>query len=535
MLIEEIIRGESKNVEFKVMLPKDSEKYMKTVVAFANSQGGQLIIGIDDETHQVVGVDKDSVFLVMDSIANAVSDSCVPQIVPDIAFQTIEGKTVVVASVAPGVNRPYYLKAKGKEKGTYVRVAGTSRLADTGKIRELELEGERISWDELPCIGYEVTENAIKKLCRDMNRYRKTMEEGRRGTGKIAKVTRVQLANWNVLKKRGVNYLPSNAFALLTGKYFPYSRTQCAVFAGTKRGEFLDKREFSGPLYEQIEEAYAFVLRNIRLGAKVEGLIRRERYELPPAAIREMIINAHCHRNFLDPSCVQVALYEDRLEVTSPGGLCYGLTLEEAMGGRSKQRNRVVAEVFSQMGLIEGWGTGLQNIRQAAAEYHLPEPEFIELGETFRVNLYRKMTAGRLESIGDASVMPKQSIGDASVMPKQNGDTASAIQEYIVNDGQKMRSEGLGDERTGYRPEGEKENSSVGKKGLTDTQRKILQFLKADPRLSGAALSERIKISKRNVEANIRKLKEKGLLVRHGSPKSGYWEIPKERPENRDQ
>ena len=186
------------------------------------------------------------------------------------------------------------------------------------------------------------------------------------------------------------------------------------------------------------------------------------------------------------------------------------------------------------MGLIEGWGTGLQNIRQAA-EYHLPEPEFIELGETFRVNLYRKMTAGRLESIGDASVMPKQSIGDASVMPKQNGDTASAIQEYIVNDGQKMRSEGLDDERTGYRPEGEKENSSVGEKGLTDTQRKILQFLKADPRLSGAALSERIKISKRNVEANIRKLKEKGLLVRHGSPKSGYWEIPEERPENRDQ
>ena len=125
MTIEEIVCGESKNVEFKVMLPKDSEKYTKTVVAFANTQGGQLIIGIDDETRQVVGVDNDSVFRVMDSIANAVSDSCTPQIVPDIAFQTIEGKTVVVATVAPGVNRPYYLKAKGKEKGTYVRVAGT--------------------------------------------------------------------------------------------------------------------------------------------------------------------------------------------------------------------------------------------------------------------------------------------------------------------------------------------------------------------------------------------------------------------------
>ena len=87
--------------------------------------------------------------------------------------------------------------------------------------------------------------------------------------------------------------------------------------------------------------------------------------------------------------CVQVALYDDRLEVTLPGNLCYGLTLEEAMSGRSKQRNRVIAEVFNQMGLIEAWGTGLGKIQRAAREYHLPEPEFIEMPETFRVNLFR--------------------------------------------------------------------------------------------------------------------------------------------------
>ncbi len=83
----------------------------------------------------------------------------------------------------------------------------------------------------------------------------------------------------------------------------------------------MDKREYTGPLYEQIDEALNFVLRNIRLGADVKGLLRSESYELPVEAIREMIVNAHCHRNMTDESCVQVAIYDDRLEVTSPGGL----------------------------------------------------------------------------------------------------------------------------------------------------------------------------------------------------------------------
>ena len=92
MTIEEIVCGESRNTELKEMLPKDSEKYTKTIIAFANSQGGQLIIGVEDETRKITGVDKDSVFQIMDSIANAVADSCTPQIVPNIELQTIDKK-----------------------------------------------------------------------------------------------------------------------------------------------------------------------------------------------------------------------------------------------------------------------------------------------------------------------------------------------------------------------------------------------------------------------------------------------------------
>ena len=143
-------------------------------------------------------------------------------------------------------------------------------------------------------------------------------------------VKKEQLINWKILKQSEGQLLATNAYALLTSDYFSFSKTQCAVFKGTDRAVFLDKREFTGPIYTQIEEAVDFVLRNIRLGATIDGLVRKEKYELPPKAIRKMIINAHCHRNLLDESCIQVAVYDDRLEVTSPGGLYNGLTYRKS-------------------------------------------------------------------------------------------------------------------------------------------------------------------------------------------------------------
>lgn len=196
MTIEEIVRGESKNVEFKVKLPEDSAKYIKTIIAFANTQGGCLVIGVDDVTRRVIGVDDDSAFQITDSIANAVADSCVPQIVPNIELQTIDQRTVVLITVAPEPNRPYYLKSKGKELGTYIRLAGTSRPASPEKIKELEMEGAHISWDELACIGYKVTDKEMKKLCRDIMQYREEAGLPKRN------VTSAQLVNWKLLRKQ---------------------------------------------------------------------------------------------------------------------------------------------------------------------------------------------------------------------------------------------------------------------------------------------------------------------------------------------
>lgn len=318
MTIEEILQGESKHVEFKASLPKRSETYIKTMIAFANTSGGSLIIGIDD-SRSVIGVDKDTVFQIMDAIANTVSDSCEPQIIPDISFQTIEGKCIIIIEIYPGTNRPYYFKHVGKENGTYIRVAGTSRQADAVKIKELELEGTHSSWDEQICIGYEVKTEAIDKLCHDIHMYMMSAVESVEEKKNIPMITEEHLLNWKLLKKTGNQLQAANAFVLLTGDYFRFAKIQCALFKGCDRDEFLDKKEYSGPLYEQIEEAYRFVLRHINRSAEINGLVRKEKYELPVGAVREMIINAQCHRNFMDASCVQVALFDDRLEITSPG------------------------------------------------------------------------------------------------------------------------------------------------------------------------------------------------------------------------
>jgi len=392
MTLQEMIKGESKNVEFKRELPQKSERYVKSVIAFANTSGGKIVIGIDDENQEIIGVNEKEVFRLMDRIANAVSDSCEPQIMPDITFHTIEGKCVVIVEIYPGASRPYFLKSVGKADGTYIRMAGTSRPADSIKIKELEMEGVNLSWDELTCVGYEVTDYAVNQLCEDIRQHMIDSLPIGEDKKSIHNVTKEHLLNWKVLKQTEGEVFAANSFVLLTSDYFRFSRIQCALFKGIDRDTFIDKKEYSGPLYEQIENAYQFVLRHINLSSEIDGIVRKDSYELPKEAIREMIVNAVCHRNYMDNSCVQVAVYDNRVEVTSPGVLYGGLTIEEAMSGRSKIRNRAIAEVFSRMEIVESWGTGIRRIVNRAEEYGLPIPEFREIGETFRVNLYRKIT-----------------------------------------------------------------------------------------------------------------------------------------------
>ena len=120
MTVEEILNGESREVEYKEMVPPNSKKYTKTAVAYANCAGGLLIFGVENNTWKVTGIPQEKVFEVSDSISNAIMDSCEPTIDFDIKYQSIEEKTIIIVQVYPGKSRPYYLKSEGKPDGVYI-------------------------------------------------------------------------------------------------------------------------------------------------------------------------------------------------------------------------------------------------------------------------------------------------------------------------------------------------------------------------------------------------------------------------------
>ena len=162
-------------------------------------------------------------------------------------------------------------------------------------------------------------------------------------------------------------------------------------------GREFDQKEFTGPIQEQVDETYQFVLRHINMGANIEGLYRSDVYELPITAIREMIANAVLHRSYLDRSCIQVCIFDDRIEVLSPGMLYGGLDIVTAKHGKSTCRNEAIAEAFHYMKIVEAWGTGIPRIISRCKEYGLQEPLFEELGDGFMVTMFRKVINGTLK------------------------------------------------------------------------------------------------------------------------------------------
>ncbi|MDO4429271.1 MAG: ATP-binding protein [Atopobiaceae bacterium] len=407
-LLKEIRAGESKTLELKEALPSRAERWVKTVVAFSNSAGGKLVVGVSDGGG-VAGVD--DARRTADAAANAIDDLCEPQVTPRIRVEELDGRDVVVIEVQPGTATPYHLKGGGEECGTYVRLGATTRPADGASLRELRLRGSGQYYDEQPCLDAPFDEGAVQRLCDEMNRRRRDADRG-------GEVTLRSLENWGLVKRLDGERVPTRALLLLTSNPFEFARIQCAQFKGTDRVVFLDRRDYGGPLYEQIDEAEDFVLRNIRLGARIEGLYREDYYEIPRTAIREAIVNAVVHRDLQASSCVQVALYDDRLEVTSPGTLYGGLTLEDALGGTTRLRNPRVANALMQMDLFENWGTGIRRIREACAEAGLPEPEFRELGSAFRVNIFRlRLEIPERERPGAASDGDSLSHGKSAPVP----------------------------------------------------------------------------------------------------------------------
>lgn len=250
-------------------------------------------------------------------------------------------------------------------------------------------EGSNRHFDQTLCMGLSITDEDIDSLCQSMKEQAVKNANNEVQKESVKEVGRQQLRSWGILIERDGKDYPTNAYAILTGAGAFHTATQCGVFKGATKEVFVDRREYDGPIWEQIEQAFQYVLRNIHLGANIVGIYRQDVYEIPPDAIRELIINAAVHRSYLDHGNIQIAIYDDRLEITSPGKLPMGQTLERMKEGYSQIRNEALASAFSYMNLIEHWGSGIPRIIGKVKAAGLREPVFIGGEVDLRINIYR--------------------------------------------------------------------------------------------------------------------------------------------------
>lgn len=197
---------------------------------------------------------------------------------------------------------------------------------------------------------------------------------------------------------------PSIGAVLLFGKkrerLFPSATIRCARFLGKDTAKFLGQTEIDEHLPKAVESVVAFIERHTRQRIEIGRLRRREVPEYPVEAVREAVINAIVHADYsIGGAGTKVAIFDDRIEITNPGLLPFGLTLDAALAGVSRLRNRVIGRVFRELGLIEQWGSGLGRITSSCSNAGLAAPRFEELGTNFRVTLFceRVEAPARLE------------------------------------------------------------------------------------------------------------------------------------------
>ena len=386
-LMELLKRPEGKTLEFKRELVKP-DGVLRTIVAFANSAGGVLLIGIENGTGHVRGVQNP--LDLEERLASLITDSILPRLMPDLEILPWRDTYVMAVRVFPSGTRPHYLQREGPEAGVYVRIGSTNRRADRELIEELRRLARGESYDEqaLPELGAEAID--FKAAAKSFARWRK--------------LKRNDLETLRLVTRHQGRLTPTVGGMLLFGqersRLFPDAWIQAGRFQGTDKTDFVDRAEIRQHLPEAVEAAIAFVAKHSLNGADIGPVRRTDRWNLPPVAVREAVVNAVAHADYSQRGApIRIAIFADRLEVENPGILPFGLAIEDLRRGISKLRNRVIGRVFNELALIENWGSGIQRMSAACVEAGLPPPTLEEIGSRFRATLFStRVGQGRMHA-----------------------------------------------------------------------------------------------------------------------------------------
>lgn len=297
-------------------------------------------------------------------------------------LHTWRDRDLLLVSV-PHAFGPYYIKSKGIEEGTYIRFGSTNRLADATTILEIQRLKEHKYFDEQPnfdCAVTEINFDLAKELFATISK----------------KLTDRTAKSLGLIVQYHAKELPSNGAVLLFADhykdFFPDAIIRLGRFSGTDKSQIIDQQTLEVPISTALEPIIAFIRRHTSMAAEISETRRKDIPQYPPAVIREAVINALLHTDYsIKGASIQVAIFEDRIEITNPGCLPFGLSFEAALSGISQLRNRVIGRVFRELNLIEQWGSGLGRMLNICGQQGIPLPKFEELGNFFRTTLYHSV------------------------------------------------------------------------------------------------------------------------------------------------
>ncbi len=327
---------ESENIEFKLRATDD---LYKEVIAFANTDGGTIYIGIDDNGNAVGITDVDETYT---RITNGIRDAIQPDVTMFIKY-TLQDNQVVKISIGEGSYKPYYLKSKGlKPSGVYIRQGTSSVQASSEQIRRMIKESDGDVYEEMRSMEQDLTFEAAEKAFHKYN---------------------VEFAE----EKYRVLGIKDTSDALYTNLAHIIS-DQCthtikvAVFGDDMNTQFRDSKEFTGSVFQQLEDAFSYLMLCNKTTASFEGLERIDHSDYPEEALREALLNSIVHRDYSFSGSIIINVNDNGIEFISIGGLLPGLSPDDIKSGISQPRNKKLAEIFHRLHLIESYGTGIRRI-----------------------------------------------------------------------------------------------------------------------------------------------------------------------------
>lgn len=380
-------------------------EFKKEIIAFANTDGGEIYVGIARDGSITGIADPESE---MEKIGNMIRDGIKPDLTAYTSIERVEddGKNLIRVSVSRGLKRPYHLTDKGlKPTGVFVRHGVSSVPATDEAIRQMLRESDGTTFDKMRSINQELTFEYAEK----------TFQASQIAFDAVHKRT---------LGLIDVDGYYTNAALLLSDQCGHIIR--CAVYEGTGKNKFKTRKEFSGSILKQMDDAYSFLSLNNNLRATFDGLRRIDHADYPEEAMREALVNAVVHRDYDYSGSIIINIYDDRMEFISLGGLVKGLTLADIRGGVSQPRNAVIANVFYRLELIESYGTGIQKILESYAGCGI-EPKFAPAPASFVVTLPNRNTAETAAS--DPGLSREENI--LRLMAKQGAVTRKDVEQLL--------------------------------------------------------------------------------------------------------